>query len=269
MMIYVFIILAAACSPARKGQVGQQPVTKAVVTPVISTSDFSKPDSSQIKREVFNKVIRNKIDFTSFSAKAKVEYTANGNSNDATAYVKLLKDSVLWLSLRGPLGIEGVRVLITKDSVKVINYLENNVQLRDINYLEEVASLPFDFATLQDLLIGNSVFIDSNITSISNLDDNKLQVTMEGYIFNHVATFTGTDYRLLESRLSDSDPVQPRTCSIVYSNYDNGAGVPFSTGRHINFTGKSNVELNLEYKSYTFNQAVSFPFNIPDDYKRL
>lgn len=134
-------------------------------------------------RDVYNKVIKNKIDFTTFNAKVRVQYEGKEGGDDATAFIRLKKDSAMWLSLRGALGIEGFRVLITKDSVKVMNLLKKTVQFRSIDYLQEITDLPFDFSTLQDLVIGNPIFIDSNIVSYKVNAANELLVLMSGRFF--------------------------------------------------------------------------------------
>jgi len=80
-------------------------------------------------------------------------------------FVRMYKDSLIWLSVNGALGIEGMRVLIDKDSVRMLNKLDKEYQVRSFNYLQEIASLPFDLASIQDLIIGNPVFLDTNFVS--------------------------------------------------------------------------------------------------------
>src|SRR5215210_372051 len=167
-------IVMFSCRPAKKVQKIQEAISKVDTTPVIVIKDNKATDSAALIKDVYNKVIKNKIDFTTFNAKVRVAYSGKEGGDEATAYIRLKKDSAMWLSLRGALGIEGFRVLITKDSVKVMNLLKKNVQFRSIGYLQEVTDLPFDFATLQDLVVGNPVFIDSNVISYKVNNNNQL-----------------------------------------------------------------------------------------------
>src|SRR6478735_8722694 len=105
---------------------------------------------------------KQRIEFNTFSGKMKVEYEGKEAGDQATAYVRIQKDSVIWMSLTGALGIEGYRLMINKDSFMLMNKLEKTVQYRSIAYLTEITQVPFDFYSLQDLIIGNPVFIDSN-----------------------------------------------------------------------------------------------------------
>ncbi|MFX8942119.1 DUF4292 domain-containing protein, partial [Acinetobacter baumannii] len=57
-------------------------------------------------------------------------------------------------------------VLITKDSLTLVRLKgEKYVQRRTIAYLKEVTQIPFSFSVLQDIIVGNPVFLDSNIVS--------------------------------------------------------------------------------------------------------
>src|SRR5258708_37539725 len=72
------------------------------------------------------------------------------------------KDSLIWLSINLGLGIEAFGVLITPDSVKILDKLKKVARLRSVSYLQEEIHLPIDFRTLQDLLIGNPIYLDSS-----------------------------------------------------------------------------------------------------------
>src|SRR6202012_1662184 len=117
----------------------------------------------QVKKTMQN--LRSKyIDYKTFSAKIKVEYEdSKGKQPNVTAYVHVIKDSVIWISMYATVfNIEAFRVLITKDSVYLLDKINKQVQFRSLDYLQEVTGIPFDFKTLEDLLVGNPVFMDSS-----------------------------------------------------------------------------------------------------------
>lgn len=262
-----FSLIMFACRPVKNVQKTAAVISKVDTTPVAAIKDSKTADSARFIKDIYNKVIKNKINFTTFTAKVRFAYNSTEENDEATAYIRLKKDSVLWLSLRGPLGIEGFRILITRDSVKVMNILRKTIQYKSIAFLQEVTGIPFDFAALQDVIVGNPVFIDSNINSYTS-DSSYLQIVMTGKIFKHLATLDNKDYKIVESKLNDIHHTN-RTCNIEYSGYDNNSGVPFSTERKISLTDESKLNINLTFKQYTFNQPVTFPFNISGNYKRL
>ena len=260
---------AVACRPAKKIQKIQDAVSKVDTAEVVVVTKNDKVDSSKLIHDVYNKVLKNKIDFNNFSAKVKVDYVGKESDDQATAFIRIKKDSIIWISLRGALGIEGLRMQVTKDSVVVLYMLKKQVARRSINYLQEITKLPFDFYTLQDVIVGNPVYVDSNIVSYrTNLND-ELEVLMNGKLFKHFVTLDKTDFKILHSKLDDVDAMRNRTCDITFSDYDGSTGVPFATKRRISVAEKSKLDINLDYKSYVFDQPVSFPLPDTKNFKKL
>ena len=267
-ILFSFSGFLFACTTAGKVQKNQPFISKVDTTSVMLMKDSSLNDSLALIKDVYRKVMMNKINFTTFNAKVKVEYQTKDGGDEANVNVRIAKDSMMWLSMRGLFGIEGARILVTPDSVKLINYLDKSVKIEGIGYLEQLSGLPLDFITLQDLIIGNPVFIDSNIATFSVNESNRLSVKMLGRLFTHLALLDSGDYKILESKLENNEAENRRNCTITYSGYENGTGVYFSTKREINLYGMNEMDVNMEYKSHSFNQEVSFPFSIPKNYKK-
>ncbi|MDQ6815406.1 MAG: DUF4292 domain-containing protein [Bacteroidota bacterium] len=273
LQVFLFLsIFIFGCRPAKKVQKIQEAISKVDTTSIVVMSE-NKADTKTVNattgKDIFAKVISNKIDFNYFNGKVRIEYEGKEGGDEATAFIRLKKDSAMWLSLRGALGIEGFRVLITRDSVKVMNLLKKNVQYRSISYLQEVTGIPFDFATMQDMVVGNPVFIDSNVISYKVNANNEMLVLMSGSIFKNLITLDNTDFKILHSKLDDIDIARNRTCDITFGNYQNAGGILFSTSRKILLAERSKLDISLDFKQYSFNQPISFPFNIPKNYKRL
>src|SRR5690348_3224740 len=72
--------------------------------------------------ELFDSLLAHEFDFQWLTAKAEVEYTDQDNNPETfDVNIRLRKDSVIWISVTPLLGIEAVRVLITPDSMKIMN----------------------------------------------------------------------------------------------------------------------------------------------------
>jgi hypothetical protein len=177
------------------------------------------------------------------------------------------KDSIIWISVNGALGIEGMRVLIDKDSVRILNKLDKEYQVRSLGFLQEVASLPLNLHIMQQLIIGNPVFLDSNVVSYST-EGNNITLLSEGQWFRHLISMNNNDHLVLHSKLDDVDVLRSRTCFLIYSDYETGKGVKFSTNRNISVTDKTHLEVKLNFKQYDFNETLSYPFSVPKNYKR-
>src|SRR5688572_9711280 len=139
LMLAMIITAGNSCRSTRKIQTA---ITKKDTVQVIPVAD-PKADSMRYIHEVYDRIMKNRIDFNTFSAKVKVDFEgSDGKKSDFNAFIRLKKDSVMWISIIAAFGIEGFRVLITPDSVKVINKLDKVIQLRSVEYLREVSRIP-------------------------------------------------------------------------------------------------------------------------------
>ena len=230
----------------------------------------SRVDSLRYIREVLTTVQKNRIDFRTFSAKVKVNFEGmDGKKSDFNAFINLKKDSILWISINAALGIEAFRVLITPDSVKVLNKIDRIVQLRSVEYLQEVVKIPITFQDLQDLLVGNPVYLDSsNIVSYKK-EEKTVSLISLGHIFKHLLTLNNNDMSLQYSKLDDVDAVRNRTAYITYGEYETKNNMRFSTFRKITVTEKAKLDIEMQFKQFDFNGTLSYSFRIPRNYKRL
>ena len=166
-------------------------------------------------------------------------------------------------------NIEAFRVLITKDSVFLLDKINKEIQLRSMDYLQDVTGIPFDFKTLQDLLVGNPVFLDSNNIVYYKQTDNKILLATVGKYFKDLLTISNDSSAvLLHSKLDDVDINRNRTADLTYDDYDNSTGINFSTYREITVSEKNKLDIRLNYKQYDFNKELSVSFSIPKNYER-
>ncbi|MBS1599335.1 MAG: DUF4292 domain-containing protein [Bacteroidetes bacterium] len=232
------------------------------------TAEDLKADSIKFIKDAYTRVQQHHIDFKTFSAKVKVNYEgADGKDYEFNAFLRMEKDHVIWISINALLGIEAFRAIITPDSVKVINKLEKTVSFRSVNYLKEIANFPFNFQTLQDLIVGNAIYIDSNILFYTK-NENGISLMSVGQFFRNYILLNGNDYTLKHSKLDDIDVLKARTCDFTFGDYERKDTTLFSTYRKISVVEKSKLDIQLVFKQYNFNDALSFPFNIPKNYKR-
>jgi hypothetical protein len=224
-------------------------------------------DSMAMIRESVGKLSGNRIDFQTFSAHMKVYYEASdGKSNEVTADIHIKKDSIIWVNVNIALGVTALRMIITPDSVKILDKIKKIVRLRSVSYLQEEVHLPVDFKTLQDLLIGNPIFLDTNRIAYYRKEQSGLSLFSVGTFFTNYLTLN-PDFTPRHSKLDDTDPLRVRTCDVTYGDYEGGA-MRFSTYRKISVSEKSRVDIELTYKQYKFNEPLSYSFSIPKNYKR-
>lgn len=264
--LLILIGLLASCRSTKKIQTA---ITRKDTVAIVNVPPrATKNDTIQMIHAALRKVDSNRIDFRTFSAKVNVDYSgSDGKKYDVNANIRMYKDSAIWVAVNAVLGIDAMRLFITKDSVKLLDKLNKTYIARSVDYLQEVTSLPLNLYNLQDLIIGNPVFLDSNIVSYSSTN-NQIALLSLGELFKNLITLNEADKTLLHSKLDDTDPARNRTADLTYSDYESKKGVAFSTKRRIVVTEKNRLDIKLDFKQYDFNQEVSFPFSVPKNYDR-
>ncbi|TDW99341.1 DUF4292 domain-containing protein [Dinghuibacter silviterrae] len=257
----------AGCRSTKKIQ---QVINKKDTTALVIVHKDQAPDSLAHLYSVLTGMFGHHIDYTTFSAKVRVDYSnEQGHQPDFTAFIHMKKDSIIWIDISGPLGIGGFRVLITKDTLRYYDKLANTYTVRPLSYLQDVAELPLDLPKLQDLIVGNLVFFDSTRITSYRQGAASIYLLSAGDQYKNLVTLANGDYRIMHSKLDDVDPTRNRTADLTYDDYVSQGGILFPTTRSINLSEKSRVDIELNFKQFEFNLPLTYPFNVPKKYRRI
>lgn len=102
---------------------------------------------------------KNRFEFDWLGMKLDAEFTSGEEQQGFKATVRMRKDSAVSVSVSPALGIEVLRLLVDKDSLKMVSDIPGDkyVFLGSVNQLTDLAKIDLDLSTLQDLLIGNPI----------------------------------------------------------------------------------------------------------------
>lgn len=90
------------------------------------------------------------------SAKMSGELKTEDEAYDFSGNLRMRRDSTVWITVSGSMGMEGARVLITQDSVIVVNRVDKTYFMEPLSVIAETEHTP----SLQDLqvaLLGDGV----------------------------------------------------------------------------------------------------------------
>lgn len=268
-VLYLFsIIVFASCANFKKVQVIKEALSKTDTTKYQLLSEKSVIDSAVIVKEIVEKITATKLDFTTMNARLKVDYETLKNADTYIANISIKKDSAIFLTLRGAMGVIGLKALINKDTVVLIYPLEKKTVIRPITYLQEIIKIPFTFNTIQDFLLGNPIFMDSTNVVSYKLNENKLQVSLLGDLFKNLISLSEDNSKIVHLKLDDIDINQHRTCDIGYSDHTTVGVYQFPLYRDIAIAAQSRLELHMEVKEFSFNEPLKYTFAIPKPGKR-
>lgn len=230
--------------------------------------DATKADSGASVNKIIESHYNNKFNFSTVYIKSNVQYVSVKQSLSATAEIKIKKDEQILVSIRF-LGITMAKASITPTSVSYYNKMDGTYFEGDFSILSEKLGTDLDYAKLQNILLGQSIddlkkgkytesFADQTYR-LDDLSDSKMQKSF--YI-------DGT--RFLIQKQEIKQVLENRMIQVAYSNHKdyNEMILPLT----INIDGYQNEnksEINFEYDTVSFNEELSFPYSIPDGYKRI
>jgi hypothetical protein len=232
---------------------------------------------------------KNQVRYSSFNGKIKANVIVDDQGTDFTITLRMQKDSILWASISPALGIEMLRFVATKDTIKFINRLHKQYFIGNYDTLSKILHTPIDLEILQSLLIGNSVEfyeedeklragIDSCHYLLGTIRKRKLRkVIQKGKELKEpLQNIWLLDSTFRISRILFMDFETRREFDAQFQNFQNvvlpeGESSPISIPFNITFiikTGKT-ISIYLEYVKASANKPQTFPFSIPDDYERI
>lgn len=220
--------------------------------------------------------------FDRLNAKLSAEAEVDSTSASFTVTLRMKKDSVIWMSI-SKLGIEGARVLITKDSVKLLNRIKNTFFVGDFAYISKIVNTDLDFELLQSLLVGNSVeFYD---------EDEKIKPGIDNCQYTLGTIRKQRLRRVMEKGKELREPAQsiymiPETFKIArilfyefgpdrsfdarYSEYElKDSTQLFPMKMNYTIKAQKNVKIDIAYSKIVLNEEQTFPFKIPENYEAI
>ncbi len=224
---------------------------------------------SRTAKRVVSKLEKNKIEAEWFNSKAKIRFETAEGIEKATAYVRMKKGEKIWMSLRR-INIEGVRVLITPDSMTVMNRLEKWYASYPFERLKKAYNIPFDFDGMQEMLLGNPVFVQEKISGRAGVE--KENYVLKQDVNNLVANYRVNGLNFLLNGMNFFDKNENREVDFKQSDYRKlDKEVLFSYFRKIQMysrqTGK--LSLELDFSRVVLNEEKTMRFEIPAHYERV
>jgi hypothetical protein len=224
----------------------------------------------------------NEFRFDKLNAKLSVEATVDSSSNSFTVTLRMKKDSIIWMSI-SKLGIEGARVLITKDTVKFMNRIKSQYFIGDFSYISKIINTDLDFEILQSLLVGNSVeFYDDDEKLKPGVDDCKYylgtvrkrkmkRIIEKGKEYKDAAqTIYMVPDKFKITRIVFFEFNPDRNIDVRYDNFVSIDSTQlFPQKISCNIKAQKSVIIEMNYTKTVFNEEQTFPFKIPENYEQI
>jgi len=212
-----------------------------------NTDNNSSNKISLSEKELIKKINSQNISPEWTSLNSKIKVNKEGQEVTINAHIRIKKDSIIWISVKAPLGIEIFRTMITSDSVYYMNRMNKNYFIKHISHIREVVKTDVSFIKLQEI-----IFASPNITV---LNSNKENYEILKDIF-----------RVYKMELQEEED---KKVSIRYSDYkvfSDIGGLYFPEKIFIDVKSKEVFTAEVNYTKIKFNKIASISFKIPKSY---
>ena len=264
----MLILLLTSCATSRKVQVIQDALSKNDSINALLNAEKNKVDSGLIVKDIIEKISTTKLSFTTLNAHVKVDYQTVDRSDAFITNISIERGKVIYITARGAMGVIGLKAKITNDSVFIYYPLSKKLEKRPFSYLQEIIKIPLTYTILEDLIVGNPIFVENANVANYKMNNNKLQVGMVGNLFKNLITLSEDNITVLHLKLDDINVHQNRTCDITYSDHVPVLQNQFPMSRDIAISSQSRIEIHMEVKDYTFDEPLKYTFAIPKQGKR-
>lgn len=219
-----------------------------------------------------NKIItnydNNKIDFSTLYIKANAKYEDAKQSQNVQAEIKIKKNEKILISIR-ILGFTVAKALITPTSVQYYEKIGNKYFEGNYAGLSQWLGTDLDFQKVQNMFLGktlddlhNGKYAVSILEKLYKLQSNPDANTNKSFFFE--------SDNFLVKRQEINQPLQERALQIAYPDYKKYDAMILPLSLAIDARQKENkTNINIEYKNVSFNEELSFPYNVPEGYERI
>ncbi|MBJ6107374.1 DUF4292 domain-containing protein [Hymenobacter sp. BT523] len=210
--------------------------------------------------------------FVFLNAKGKAQINLKGEKQGANIALRMRRDSIIWVSA-SLVGIEGVRAVLTRDSVHVLNRLEKTYFSGGYDYLSKLLNVPISFAQMQALLLGDYLPAPAGTTptiAVEEAGRQRVSYPLAGVLIE----------RLLQAetgrvqQLKVKDDATQRNLTVDYTDFkplEDQGNLPFAHATFIQAQQPSAgaVTAAINYSKVNVGrERLAFPFAVPKGYKR-
>ena len=219
-----------------------------------------------------NKIIENynnnKLEFSTLYIKSDVEYADNKLSQQVTAEIKIKKDQQILVSVRF-LGITMAKASITPTSVSYYEKMGGTYFEGDFSSLGQWLGTDLDYNKIQNMLLGRAIddlekgkYSESFVDQIYRLDNGSDSTIKKSFYFD------ANTFRINKQEITQT--AEGRMIQVGYSDEAVYKEATLPSKVQINTIQKKGTSrINLDYKTIAFNEELSFPYSVPNGYKRI
>ncbi|MCW2118017.1 DUF4292 domain-containing protein [Flavobacterium sp. 7A] len=228
----------------------------------------SEPLKAMKASSIIDKHYENQTDFAAVYIKSNVRFDNGKQTQNVTAEIRIQKDQKILVSIRF-LGITMAKALITPTKVSYYEKIKGTYFEGDFSGLSQWLGTDLDYNKVQNMLMGEALddlrvgkYNQTLEEQSYRLDDKANNSTQKAFFID------ASNFKIRKQEVIQSD--KARKIEMDYGNYQNFDKRIIPLQLHINATQeKGKTEIDLEYTDLNFSDELSFPYSVPNGYKRI
>lgn len=223
------------------------------------------PTTASTTTENVGTVAVTNFDFNYLSSKGQITLKDSNDNLSSGVSIRMKKDSVIWVSVQPGLGIEAARVMLTQDSVYIVNRLQKEYVAADYAFLRNKLHVDVSFELLQAILVGNYQSQGTE-KAMDEGDMQHVQQLRQNLTFDYFIGSLNSKLQLLNVQDNNTG----NTITVKYDGFEDIGQVPFAHDLAAKVLQKGQTsDFTLSHSRITVSdEALSFPFSIPAGYAR-
>ena len=221
------------------------------------------------------------FDYNYLQFKSKVQYENGNDKQEAQVSIRMKHDSIIWASI-SKVGFEGLRVILTPDTVIMVNRLQKSYFAGSFSALKRRYKIPVTFQQLQAALVANYLPAES-IRDASGAPTDPVQTLHHDQEKLAVDQFINREKKRLV-KLSVADQRNGNTLTANYEDFkpiklgDTQREFPYAllltvlqpvTPNPAADVLPKTLLISLNHKAVTVPAGkLEFPLSVPADYER-
>jgi|TARA_B100001093_G_scaffold206571_1_gene198530 hypothetical protein len=242
--ILLLLFFLAGCSTKKK-IVSDRPINDLEISEIIKNSK---------KSELKFQNLRNRV---------KVEFNDGRSTQTVSLSLRALNQEIIWIS--ASMIVPVAKILLSNERIIFYEKFQKTYINQEIDIIMNALGIKNPVKSFQNLLLGKSIF-DINRGSWERVENPNYYVLksskgIQTSLFINPKTFLLDQQRIFIPMLSS-------LITIDYSNYKNIEDKIVPNNVLISYLrGNKIIKINLKYSQFDFPNNLTFPMEIPTDYK--
>lgn len=227
-------------------------------------------DSGKAAKETLLELSKTqKLDYdrVTISGKASYDSPDDGVSMSVNYRLNMIADSLIWIRI-SKFGFEGARVLITSDSVNILDHTAQELKMMDIQGVESMIGMQANLSMLQSMLLGE-MYLAPEIQSIEMRKDTENPVIFDAKTKDLEIAYSIDPLIQRLVALEAYHQAKSMRSKVSYSEFQEVGNTQLPDQTKIIVSDPKELSIDFKHNKVDINPSkFSVKFSIPEHYER-